>query len=118
MDRQGRGGGPRRGADRLCRDPVPRPRRAARPQARRRVLPAAADKGAATAQNRLARCYAHGAGVQQNLVEAAKWNFIAKAGGIDDEVLEKMLAKLSRADRAKAQTAAERWRDRAMVGLE
>lgn len=78
----------------------------------------AADKGVATAQNRLARCYAHGAGVEQNLVEAAKWNFIAKAGGIDDEVLEKMLAKLSRADRAKAQAAAEQWRDRAMVGLE
>ena len=44
----------------------------------------AAEKGAATAQNRLARCYAHGAGVEQSLVEAAKWNFIAKAGGIDD----------------------------------
>ena len=78
----------------------------------------AAEKGAATAQNRLARCYAHGAGVAQSLVEAAKWNFIAKAGGIDDEVLEKMLAKLSRADRTKAQAAAEQWRDRAMVGLE
>ena len=78
----------------------------------------AAEKGAATAQNRLARCYAHGAGVEQSLTEAAKWNFIAKAGGIDDEVLEKMLAKLSRADRTKAQAAAEQWRDRALVGLE
>lgn len=78
----------------------------------------AAEKGAATAQNRLARCYAHGAGVELSLVEAAKWNFIAKAGGIDDAVLDKMLAKLSRADRTKAQAAAEQWRDRAMVGLE
>ena len=78
----------------------------------------AAEKGAATAQNRLARCYAHGAGVEQSLMEAAKWNFIAKAGGIDDEVLDKMLAKLSRADRTKAQAAASQWRDRAMVGLE
>ena len=78
----------------------------------------AADKGAATAQNRLARCYAHGAGVEQSLIEAAKWNFIAKAGGIDDPTLEKMLAKLSRADRTKAQAAAEQWRDRATVGLE
>lgn len=78
----------------------------------------AADKGAATAQNRLARCYAHGAGVEKDLMEAAKWNFIAKAGGIDDEVLEKMLAKLSRADRSKAQAAADQWRDRVLVGLE
>lgn len=78
----------------------------------------AAEKGAATAQNRLARCYAHGAGVALSLVESAKWNFIAKANGIDDEVLDKMLAKLSRADRTKAQAAADQWRDRAMVGLE
>jgi len=78
----------------------------------------AADKGVATAQNRLARCYAHGAGVEQNLVEAAKWNLIARASGIEDETLEKMLAKLSRADKAKAQTAAGEWRDRMMVGLE
>ena len=78
----------------------------------------AAEKGVATAQNRLARCYAHGAGVKQDLVEAAKWNFIAKAGGIDDEILEKMLAKISRADRTKAQLAAEQWRDRMLVGLE
>jgi DNA-binding IscR family transcriptional regulator len=56
--------------------------------------------------------------VELSLVEAAKWNFIAKAGGIDDAVLDKMLAKLSRADLTKAQVAAEQWRDRAMVGLE
>ena len=78
----------------------------------------AADKGLATAQNRLARCYVHGAGVELSLMEAAKWNFIARAGGIEDEVLDKLLTKLSRADRAKAQAAAEQWRDRAMVGLE
>lgn len=78
----------------------------------------AAEKGAATAQNRLARCYAHGAGVEKSLVEAAKWNFIARAGGIEDEVLDKMLASLSRADRAKAQAAAEQWRDKLMLGVE
>ncbi len=78
----------------------------------------AADKGAATAQNRLARCYAHGAGVAKDLVEAAKWNFIAKAGGIDDPALEKLVGRLSRNDKAKAQAAAEQWRDRVMVGLE
>jgi TPR repeat protein len=78
----------------------------------------AADKGAATAQNRLARCYAHGAGVEKNLAEAAKWNFIAKAGGIEDKALEDMLSKLSRADKMKAQAAAAQWRDRVLVGLE
>jgi TPR repeat protein len=78
----------------------------------------AAEKGAATAQNRLARCYAHGAGVEKNLAEAAKWNFIAKAGGIEDKALEDMLSKLSRADKLKAQAAAAQWRDRVMVGLE
>jgi TPR repeat protein len=78
----------------------------------------AAEKGAATAQNRLARCYAHGAGVEKSLVEAAKWNLIAKAGGIEDPALEKMLARMSRADKAKAQTAAAQWRDRAWAGME
>jgi TPR repeat protein len=78
----------------------------------------AAEKGAATAQNRLARCYTHGAGVPQDLIEAAKWNYIARAGGIEDEALDKLLAKLSGADRAKARAAAQQWRDRISVGLE
>jgi TPR repeat protein len=78
----------------------------------------AAERGAATAQNRLARCYTHGAGVKQDLVEAAKWNFIAKAGGVEDEALDKLLAKMPRADRSKAQVAAQQWRDRSSVGLE
>ena len=78
----------------------------------------AAENGVATAQNRLARCYAHGAGVEKNLVEAAKWNFIARVGGIEDEGLDKLLAKLSQADRAKAQVAAAQWRDRIWVGLQ
>jgi TPR repeat protein len=78
----------------------------------------AAERGVATAQNRLARCYTHGAGVAQDLVEAAKWNLIAKAGGVEDEALDKLLARLSRADMAKAQAAAQQWRDRISVGLE
>lgn len=78
----------------------------------------AAEKGAATAQNRLARCYTHGAGVTQNLVEAEKWNLLAKAGGIEDEALDKILAKLPSADRVKAQLAAQQWRDNASVGLQ
>src|SRR5262249_18183061 len=78
----------------------------------------AAEKGVATAQNRLARCHTPGAGVPQDLVEAAKWNFIAKAGGIEDDALDEILAKVPRADRAKAQAAAQEWRDRISVGLD
>ncbi len=72
----------------------------------------------ATAQNRLARCYTHGAGVPQDLIEAAKWNLIAKAGGVEDEALDKLLARVSRADMAKAQASAVQWRDRISVGLD
>ena len=74
------------GAGRLRRDPVPRPWRAARPQGRGPALRAAAEKGMAVAQNRLARCYAHAAGVEANLVEAVKWHLIAKASGYDDSL--------------------------------
>jgi TPR repeat protein len=69
----------------------------------------AAEKGSPVAQNRLARCYAHGAGIQANPIEAAKWHLIAKAGGLADKQLEDLVAKLSRADRAKAQLAADEW---------
>lgn len=78
----------------------------------------AAEKGAATAQNRLARCYALGAGVEKNMIEAAKWNLIARAGGIEDPALEKLLSSISRADRGKAQAAASQWQDRLLVGIE
>lgn len=79
----------------------------------------AAEKGLATAQNRLARCYAHGAGVPEDLIEAAKWNYVAKAGGIEDEALDAMLAKkMPPGDQAKAKTAALQWRDRIAVGLD
>jgi uncharacterized protein len=78
----------------------------------------AADKGVIVAQNRLARCYAQGAGVEVDALEAAKWHLIAKAGGLADDSLDKVLAKLSKADRLKAQQAAEEWRERAQVGIE
>jgi len=79
---------------------------------------AAAERGVAVAQNRLARCYAHGAGVEASPVEAAKWHLIAKAAGQADDSLDKIVAKLSKADRAKAQKAADEWRDRTQVGIE
>jgi uncharacterized protein len=77
----------------------------------------AAEKGLATAQNRLARCYTHGAGVGKDLVEAAKWNYIAKAGGVEDDALDAILAKMPHADQGKAEAAAQQWRDRSAVGL-
>jgi uncharacterized protein len=79
---------------------------------------AAAEKGVAIAQNRLARCYANGAGVDKDLVQAAKWHVIAKAAGGEDETLDKLVAKLSKADRAKAEKAADEWRDRTQIGIE
>jgi hypothetical protein len=79
---------------------------------------AAAEKGVAVAQNRLARCYANGAGVEKSAFEAARWHLIAKAGGIEDEGLEKVLAGLSKADQTKAQRAAVEWREKSQVGIE
>src|SRR5439155_25716588 len=78
----------------------------------------AAGRGLSVAQNRLAGCYAHGAGVEMNVVEAAKWHLIAKAAGLADESLDKIVAKLSKADRAKAEKAADDWRDRSLIGIE
>jgi TPR repeat protein len=75
----------------------------------------AAEKGVAVAQNRLARCYANGAGVDKNIAEALKWYYIAKAGGIDDEVLEALAAKQPRADRLRAEQAAAAWRDKSQI---
>jgi TPR repeat protein len=79
---------------------------------------AAAEKGIAVAQDRLARCYAHGAGVDKNLLEAAKWQLIAKANGLEDQALEKLLTGLPKADWAKAQRAAVEWREKSQVGIE
>jgi uncharacterized protein len=75
----------------------------------------AADKGNAIAQNRLARCYASGAGVAPDLGEAAKWHFIAKAGGADDANLDETIKKLKPAERQAAQRAADQWRESALV---
>lgn len=78
-------------------------------------LKSAADKNHPVAQNRLARAYAHGLGIETNLVEAAKWNFIARDGGVEDEALDKLLAKLSKTERQKAQLSADEWRERSQI---
>ena len=58
------------------------------------------------------------AGVEMNVVEAAKWHLLAAAGGVKDESLDKVVARLSKADRARAQKAAEDWRDKQQMGIE
>lgn len=80
-----------------------------------KLLRKSAERGNPIGQNRLARCYANGVGSEMNLVEAAKWNFIAREGGIEDAALDKLLARLSKADRDKAQRAAEEWRERSVI---
>jgi TPR repeat protein len=71
----------------------------------------ASRKGLVVAQNRLAHSYVEGLGAPKDLLEAAKWHMIAKAGGHDDAALDKAVAGLSRADRAKATLAAAEWRE-------
>lgn len=75
----------------------------------------AADKGYPVAQNRLARCLSQGKGLEKNLIEAAKWHLIAKAAGLDDEVLEALYKKLSKADKLAAEKAADDWRDKSQI---
>ncbi len=79
------------------------------------LLQSAASKGMPVALNRLARCYANGVGVAADQLEAAKWHIIAKSVGVEDEALDKLVAKLSRADKAKAEKAAGEWRDRVLL---
>jgi TPR repeat protein len=80
-------------------------------------LRSAAEKGIAGAQNRLAHVYLEGIGVDRSAVEAAKWRLLAKASGLEDAVLDKALASLSKADRATAERAASEWRERAELQL-
>ena len=54
-------------------------------------------------------------GVEMNIVEAAKWYLIAQEGGVEDDVLEKIVAKMSKADKTKAQQAAEAWREKSQI---
>ncbi len=75
----------------------------------------AAEKGNPLAQDRFARCHAYGAGVAVNPAEAAKWYVIAKAGGIEDKVMEQWFAKLAKTDRTRAEQAAIEWREKSVM---
>ncbi|MGD9806524.1 MAG: SEL1-like repeat protein [Hyphomicrobiaceae bacterium] len=75
----------------------------------------AARKNLVVAQNRLAHCYLEGIGIPKNLLQAAKWHLIAKAGGHADADLDKAVAGLSQSDRQKATVAAAEWRDQMLL---
>ncbi len=82
------------------------------------LLRSAAMKGVAGAQNRLAHVYAVGIkGVDKSPFEAAKWRYVAKANGIEDAALDKVIAALPKAVRLKAQEAATSLSDRRRAGL-
>jgi TPR repeat protein len=79
-------------------------------------LAAAANKGQAGAQNRLAHAYLEGVGVKRSLRDAAKWRLIAAAQGIVDEKLDAMVKRLPEAERRAAEQLASVWLDKAAVG--
>jgi len=80
-------------------------------------LRSAAEKGFAGAQNRLAHVLADDSHGAPNLVEAAKWRILARDSGLEDKVLDQMVAKLPQQDRIAAEKAAQEWRDRAAMGI-
>jgi TPR repeat protein len=76
-------------------------------------LISAAQKGLASAQNRLAYLYAEGVGVKKSEAEAAKWRLIARAGGLKDPTLDALVEKLPKAQQLAAEKAATEWREKA-----
>lgn len=67
----------------------------------------AAARGNAIAQNRLARILIQGRWLPRAPVTAAGWHLAAKAQGLNDTFLDEELARLSPADRERAQALAE-----------
>jgi uncharacterized protein len=80
-------------------------------------LKSAANKGIAPAQNRLAHVILEGQLVLPNGAEAAKWRILAKSNGLADAALDDYLAKMSKAERASAEAAAQLWREKASLDM-
>jgi uncharacterized protein len=76
-----------------------------------RLFRLAAEQGNPVAQNRLARLYANGAVVKEDPVQAAKWHLLARTAGVSDFSLDILLSKLTKQQRAEAETEAEGWRN-------
>lgn len=74
------------------------------------LLYSAALKGNVIAQNRLARLLFTGTAIKADMVEGAKWHFLARENGISDFRLDAMLARLTPEQRTAAVKAAEEWR--------
>lgn len=79
-------------------------------------LRSAAEKGIAGAQNRLAYVHFEGVRTAKSPKDGAKWRLIAKASGIADDKLDKMVAGLTAADRRAGEVAAAEWHDRWLLG--
>ncbi len=60
------------------------------------------------AQNRLAHLYVSGRGVPRDLVQAAVWNGLAKAAGLEDKDLDEATAHLTREDLGKVRDLTRR----------
>lgn len=69
----------------------------------------AALAGNPIAQNRYARLLAAGRGTAPDPVAAVSWHLMAKSRGLGDPMLDGVAAKLSPADRQKAEDQARRW---------
>lgn len=80
-------------------------------------LRSAAEKGFAGAQNRLAHLLMDRSRGQVRAVEAAKWRMLARDSGLEDKVLDELVAKMSPADRLAAEKAAHEWREKAAAGI-
>ena len=80
-------------------------------------LRSAAEKGFAGAQNRLAHLLTESKGGGPKPIEAAKWRILAKENGLEDKVLDELVAKLPAKDRLAAEKAAYDWRERAAAGI-
>ncbi len=76
----------------------------------------AADKGNPVAQNRLARLYYFGFGVRKNIMEAAKWHFIARAKGVSDGKLDFLLqSALTPKQREQVDLVVQNWQDNSLL---
>ncbi len=70
----------------------------------------AANTGNPIAQNRVARLYANGRGVEKNAIEAAKWHAIAIKNGRNDAWLDSFVDALNDNQRAEATKRANNFR--------
>ena len=52
---------------------------------------------------------AHGAGLKEDPLEAAKWHLLARDAGVSDFWLDLYMARLSQEQRSKAERAAKAW---------